>query len=160
MKAELEEFRIGDGINVGVVGAGAIPGHQERDAFMKVVDDGGMPFVKHAVNGLGGFVSLLVGVAVDVHEGVLGPVGGRLTRKRVVIGLALEVAIKPVDHFVATVGIGNGVDEHDDVFADAANHGQLGNGQAVGELDSGFGRAGLVGVESGVEVVDGPGSGD
>ena len=80
MKAELEEFRVGDGIDVGVVWTGTVPGHHEGRAFMKIVDNGGMPFVKHAVNGLGGFVSLLMGVAIDIDEGVLGPVRRRLTR--------------------------------------------------------------------------------
>ena len=160
VEAHREEFGVGDGIDVGVVGAGAVPGHHERRAFVQVVDDGGMPLVEHAVHGFGGFVGLLVGVAVDVDEGVLRPVGRRLAGERVAVGFAFEIAVEPVDHFVAAVGVGDGVDEDDDFFADAADHGLLGNREAVGEFDHGFGRSGFVGVEGGVEVIDGARGGD
>ncbi len=88
-----------------------------------------MPFVKHAMNGLGGFLGLLVGVAIDVDENIFAPVGGSLTRESVAIGLAFEVAVEPIDLFVTAIGIGNGIDEDDEIFADAANHGLFGGGE-------------------------------
>ena len=88
VKTHFQKFGVGDGIDVGVVRAGAVPGHQEGHAFVQVMDDGGMPFVKHAVDGFGGFVSLLMGVAIDVHEGVFGPVRRRHAGKRGAIGFA------------------------------------------------------------------------
>ena len=139
-----------------VVGAGAVPGHQQRDRFVQVVHDGGVPLVEHAVHRLRGLVRLLVGVAVDVDERVLRPVRRRLARQGAVVGLALQVAVEPLDHLVAAVGVGDGVDEHHDLLADAPDHGLLGDGEAVGQLQHGFGGAGLVGVERRVEVVDGP----
>ena len=88
VKTHLEKFGVGDGIDIGVVGAGAVPGQQKGDAFVKVMDHGGMPFVKHAVNGFGGFVSLLVSVTIDVHVSVFGPVRGRHARECGAIGFA------------------------------------------------------------------------
>ena len=127
---------------------------------MQIVDDRGVPLVEHAVNGFGGFVSLLVGVAVDVDEGVLRPVRGRLAGKRVAVGFAFEIAVEPVDHFVAAVGIGDWVDEDHNFLADAADHGLVRNREAICQFDHGFGGSGLVGVQSGIEVIDGARGGD
>ena len=60
---------------------------------MKIVNHGGMPFVEHAVDRFGGFLSLLVRVAIDVHENVFAPVGRGLPRERVAIRFALQVAV-------------------------------------------------------------------
>ena len=156
MKAELEEFRIGDGIDVWVVRPGTVPGHHEGRAFVKIVDNGGMPFVKHAVNGLGGFVSLLMGVTIYVDEGVFGPVRRRLARQSGPIGLTLEVAIEPLHHFVATIGIRNGIDENDELFADVADVRLVGDGESIGEFEHSFCGTGFIGMQASVEVVDRP----
>jgi len=70
MEAEGEKFSEGDGINVGVVGAGAVPGHEKWHAFMEIVDDGGVPIEEHVSDGFGGFLGELMGVAIDVHKNV------------------------------------------------------------------------------------------
>ena len=102
---------------------------------MQVVHDRGMPLMKHAVHGFCGFVRLLVGVAVDVDECVLGPVRGRLARQCVAVSFALEIAVEPVDHFVPAVGIGNGIDQHNQLFPDPADHGLLRYDQAVRKFE-------------------------
>ena len=100
--------------------------------------------MKHFVDGFGGLVGLLVGVAIDVDEGVFRPVGRRLARKRGAIGFSFQVEVKPVDDFVAPVGIGDRIDEHDEIFADSADHRLFGDGEAIGKLERGFGRTGFV----------------
>ena len=157
VKAQLQKLGVSDGIDVRVVGARAVPGHQERLAFVQIVHDGGMPIVKHAVHGLGGLVRLLVSVAIDIDEGVLRPVGRRLPGQSGAVGLAFEIAVEPLHHLVASVGIGDGVNENDEVLADALDHGLFGNCQAVGHFQHGFGGTGLVGMQGGVEVIDWPG---
>ena len=61
-------------------------------------------------------------VAVVVVEDVVAPVRRRHLGQVLVVGLALEVAVEPVDHLVAAVGLGDGVDEDDDVLADLLDH--------------------------------------
>ncbi len=121
---------------------------------MEIVNHGGMPLVEHAVDGFGGFLSLLVCVAIDVHKNVFAPVGRGLPRQRIAIRFALQVAVEPVDLLVAAVGIRNRIDEDDQIFANMANHGLIGNRKAIGQFKHGFGRASFIGVEGGVEVVD------
>src|SRR3954464_14632212 len=76
VKAQFKKFRVSDGIDVRVVGAGAVPRHQKRRAFMQIMYHRGVPVVEHAVYSLGGLVSLLMSVAVDVNESTLRPIGG------------------------------------------------------------------------------------
>jgi hypothetical protein len=160
VKAERQKLAVGDGINVGVVRAGSVPRHHQRHAFVQIVNNRRVPLVKHAMHGLGGFVCLLVSVTIDVDERILRPVGRRLARERVAVGPALEVAIEPVDHLVAAVGIGNGIDQNDDSFPDPPNHRLLRHRQSVGQLNHGLGRAGFVGMQRGVEVINGTRVGD
>ncbi len=70
VKTHFQEFAVGNRIDVGVVRAGAVPGHQERRTFVQIVHHRGMPLVKHAVDGFGGLMRLLVRVAIDIHKGV------------------------------------------------------------------------------------------
>jgi len=119
-----------------------------------------MPFVKHAVNGPSGFVSLLMGVAIYIDEGVFGPVRRRLAGGGSPIGLTLEVAIEPLHHFVAAIGIRNGIDEDDELFADASDVWLVRDREAIGEFEDGFRRAGFIGVQASIEVVDRAGGGD
>ena len=160
VEAQLEELAVGDGVDVRVVGAGAVPGEQEGNGLVQVVHDRRVVLVEHAVHGPGGLVHLLVGVAVDVHERVLRPVGRRLSGQAVEVGLALQEAVEPLHHAVAPVGVRDGVDEHHDLLADGPDHRPLRHGQAVRQLQHGLGAARLVGVQDRVQVVDGPRGGD
>src|SRR5205807_6982406 len=49
--------------------------------LVQVVDHLRVPLAEHVKHRAGGLVDLLVRVAVDVDEGVLRPVGGRLPRQ-------------------------------------------------------------------------------
>ena len=157
VKAQRQEFAEGDGIDVGIVGSGAVPGHQQRHAFVQIVHDHGVPFEEHAADGLGGLVRQLVRIAVDVHERVLGPVRRRLPRQRVPVRPALEIPVEPFDLLVAAVGIGYRIDEHHHVLADPANHGLLGNGQPISEFQHRLGGAGFVRMQRCVEIINRPG---
>ena len=157
VKAQLQKLGVSDGIDVRVVGAGAVPGHQEGFAFVQIVHDRGMPLVKHAVHGLGGLVGLLVSVTIDIDEGVLRPVGRRLPGQGGAVGFAFEITIEPLHHLVAAIGVGDGVDENHELLADALDHGLFGNRQAIRHFQHGFGGAGFVGMQGGVEIIDGPG---
>src|SRR6516164_9991468 len=103
MEAESEEFGVGDGINVGIVGARAVPTHEEGNGFVEIVNNDGMPFVEHAVNGFSGLLGLLMGVAVDIHVNVFAPIRGSLPRKSAKLSFAFEVAVEPFDLFVAAI---------------------------------------------------------
>ena len=120
---------------------------------MKIVDYRGMPFLKHAVNGPSGFVSLLMGVAIYIDERVFGPVRRRLAGGGSPIGLTLEVAIEPLNHFVAAIGIRNGIDEDDELFADASDVWLVRDREAIGEFEDGFRRAGFIGVQASIEEI-------
>ena len=148
VKTQFEKLGVGDGIDIGVVGAGAVPGYQKGHAFVKIMDHRGMPFVKHAVNGFGGFVSLLVSVAIDVHESILGPVRGRHARESGAIGFAFQIFVKPFDDFVAAIGIGHGIDQHDQIFRECAESSAFRSGEAVGEFQHRFGGAGFIGMQT------------
>jgi len=135
VKTEFQKFAVGDGVNVGVIGTCAVPGHHQGRAFVQIVHDCGMPLMKHAVHRLCGFVRLLVSITVDVHEGVSRPVGRRLAGQSGAVSFALEVAVEPVNHFVPAVGI----DQHDNLFSDLLDHWLLRYGQAVRKFEHGFG---------------------
>ena len=149
-----------DRIEVGVEGPRAVPGLQERDGFVEVVDDRRVVVEEHPGHGLRGLKGHLVRVAVVVVEDVMAPVGRRFRRQAVIVGLALEIAIEPVDLLVAAVGLGDGVDEDEDVPADPLDHRLIGHGQAVGQLHDHLGRAELRRMEGGVEVENGPARSD
>ena len=153
-KLKAKEFGVGNRIDVRIVGTGAVPTHEQRRRLVQIVHDRRMPLVEHAVHGFRGFMGLLMGVAIDIDESVLRPIRRRLARQRSEIGLALQKAVKPFDLFVASVGIGNGIDEDDKILSNTPNHRLLGNRQTIGKLEHGFGGAGLVGVQPGVEVID------
>ena len=95
-----------------------------------------------------------VAVVVVVH--VVAPVRRRLVGQVVVVRLALEVAVEPVDGLVAAVGLRHRVDQDDHVPADLLDHRLLRDGEPVRELHDHLGAARLGGVQAGVEVVDGP----
>ena len=145
-----------DRIEVDVVRPRAVPGVQQRDRLVQVVHDLRVVLVEHPVHGLRDLQRLLVRVAVVVVEDVVAPVRRRHLRQVLVVRLALEVAVEPVDHLVAAVGLGDRVDEHDHVLADLLDHGLVRDRQPVGELHDHLGAAGLRRVEAGVEVVDRP----
>ena len=48
--------------------------------------------------------------------------GRRLTRQRIAIGFAFEVAIEPLHLFVAPVRVAYRIDEHHHVLANATDH--------------------------------------
>ena len=121
---------------------------------MQVVDHCRVPVEKHPRHRFRRFVGQLVRVAVAVDKGVFRPVRRRNARQRRDIGLALEIAVEPFDHLVAPVSVQDRVDEHHRVLADAADHRLLGHREPVGQLKHRLGRARLVGVHAGVEVVD------
>ena len=110
VKAQFQHFVEGDRIDVGVVRAGAVPGHEQRDALMQVMNHRRMPVEEHPCHGLRGFERQLVRVAVAVHEGVFRPVGRRTAGQRGRIRLALEIAVEPLHHLVAAVGIEHRID--------------------------------------------------
>jgi len=100
-----------------------------------------MPLVKHAVDCFGRLVSLLMGIAIDIDEGVFGPVRRRLARQGREVRLALEKAVEPLDLLVATVGVGHGIDEDHEVLPNAPDHRLLRSCQAIGQFKDGFRRA-------------------
>ena len=154
VKAHLEELAGDDGVQVGVVGAGSVPGLEEGEGLVQIVNDRRVIVPEHAVDGLRQLLGLLVGVAVGVHEDVSPPVGWRLAGQAVVVGLAFQVAVEPVHHFGSPIGVRNRIDEHHHPFADPADHRLLGDRQPVGELQDRFRAARLIGVETGIDVED------
>ena len=76
MEAQRQELGVGDRIDVGVVGTRAVPRHEQWHRLVQVVHDRRMPLVEHAVDCFSGFVRLLMRVAIDVDEGVFGPIRG------------------------------------------------------------------------------------
>ncbi len=155
---EAQRLELGerDRIDVRVVRPGAVPRHEQRDALVQVVHDGGMPLEEHARDRARFCVHELMRVAIDVHERVLRPVRRRQARQRVAICLALEEAIEPFDDFVAPIGVRHRVDQHDQVLAHALDHRLLRDGQPVSQLQHGFRGAGFVRMQGSVEIVDRP----
>src|SRR5262249_26272000 len=127
VEAERKKLGESNGVDVGIVGAGAVPAYQKRRPFVQVVDDGGMPVKKHTGDGFGGFLGELVGIAVDVHKDVFTPVGRGFAREPGTISFAFEIAIKPFDLFVAAIGVGDWIDQDNQIFTDAADHGLIGD---------------------------------
>jgi len=96
-KGHGEEFVDEDRIEVVVPGPRAVPGLEEGNGFMEIVDDGGVEIEKHPGHGPGKFQGLLMGVAVVVVEDVLAPVGWRNRRQTVRNPfLPFEKSVKPV----------------------------------------------------------------
>ena len=157
VKAQRQEFAEGDGVDVGIVGTGAVPGHEQRHALVQVVHDHGMPIEEHPADGLGGLVRELVRIAVDVHERVLGPVRRRLPRQRVPVRPALEIPVEPLDLLVAAVRIGYRIDENDHLLAYPANHGLIGNGEPISEFQHRLRGARLIRMQRCVEIIERPG---
>ena len=160
VQAHLEEFVRDDRIEVRVVRARAVPGLQQRDAFVQVVDDGRVIAEEHPVHGARERFGLLMRVAIGVHEHVLAPVGRRLPRQGGIVGLALEEPVEPVGHLVAAVRVRHRVDQDDDARPDLPDHRLIGDRQPVRQLHHHLGAAGFVGVQRRVEVVNGSGAGD
>ncbi len=160
VEAHLEELAGDDGVEVRVVGAGAVPRLEQGDRLVEVVDHRRVVLVEHVVDGTRHAESLLVGVAVDVDVHVLVPVRRRLAGQRLVVGLPFQVAVEPVGHLVATVGLRDRVDQDHHVLPDGLDHRLLRDGQPVRQLHPHLGAAGLVGVETAVEVVDRAGASD
>ena len=63
--------------------------------------------------------------------------------------------VKPFDHFVAAVGIGDGIDQHDEISCGCPGSWLFGGGQAIGQFEHRFGGTGFVGMQRGVEIIDG-----
>jgi hypothetical protein len=160
VEAQLQTLVVGERVDVLVDRPGAVPGHEQRHALVHVVDHLRMPGPHHAEHGLGGRVHLLVRIAVDVDKGVFRPVGRCLPRQPAQVGPALEIAVEPFDLLVAAVGIGDRVDEHHELLANAPDQRLLRNREAIGELERRLGGAALIGVQPGVDVVDRAGGGD
>ena len=156
VKAHLQALVVTHGIDVVVDWTGAVPGDEKRDAFVQIVHDLRMPLEEHALHRLGGLVRELNGVTIDVDHGVARPVGRRLARQGGAVRLAFQESVEPFHLLVAAVGIRDRIDQYHDVLADAPDHGLLGHGEAVGELEHGFGRAGFVRMQRGVEIIDRP----
>src|SRR6266480_3295306 len=154
MEAQLEAFGVSERIDILVDRPGAIPGHQQRHALVQIVDHLRMPLTEHAEHRLGGLVNLLVRVAVDVDEGVLRPVGRRLSRQARELRPALEKAVEPLDLLVAPVGIRDRVDQHHQILAYAPDHRLLRYRQPIGQLQHRLRGSGLIRVKRRVEVVD------
>ena len=152
----LEPLGDRDRIEVHVVRAGAVPRVEQRDRLVEVVHGRRVVVVEHPVDGLRQLQGLLVRVAVVVVEDVEAPVRRRSLGQVLPVGLALEVAVEPVDGLVPAVGLRDRVDENDQVLADVADHRLLGDGEPVGELHHHLRAAGLGRVEPRVEVVDRP----
>ena len=152
----LEPLPDRDRVQVRVVRARAVPDVEERDRLVQIVHGLRVVVVKHPVHGLGQLQRLLMRVAVVVVEDVVPPVGRRPLRKVVVVGLALQVPVEPVDGLVPAVRLGDRVDQDDQVLADVLDHRLLRDGQPVRQLHDHLGAAGLGRVQAGVEVVDRP----
>ena len=108
---------------------------------MQVVHDRGVPLevpVEHVLHG----DLRIVDVTVVVVEDVLAPVG-RAARRGTFVGLVDLVAVIPVDHAVATVGLDHGVDGHDHVLANPPIHRGVVGHEAIREFHQHLGRASL-----------------
>ncbi len=159
-EGHLEELVDEDRIEVVIVRARAVPGMEERDTLVEVVDDGRVEAEEHPGHGPRQLEGLPVCVAVVVMENVMTPVGRGDRRQAVEIRLPLEVAVEPIHHLVSAVRLGFRVDEDDDARPDPLDHRLVGYRQAVGELHDHLGAPGLGRMEAGVEVVDRAGRGD
>ena len=140
-------------VEVRVVGPGAGPDRQERHRLVQVVDHERQPAHRRVLRRARERELPLDAVAVVVVAHVLAPVGRRQRRQVVVVGLALQVAVEPLDHAVAAVRLGRRVDEHDQLVADLADVGLLRDGEPVRQLHQHLGGAGLRGVQAAVEQV-------
>ena len=143
------------GVEVRAVGPGARPDRQQGDGLVQVVDHDRVPAQVRVLGGAGQGELPLDAVAVVVVPHVLAPVGGGDGRQVLVVRLALEVPVEPVDHAVAAVGLRHGVDEDDHAVADLADVGRFRDGQPVRELHQHLGRARLPRVQAAVEHVEG-----
>ncbi len=156
VEAHFQALVVGERVDVFVGRSRAVPSDQQRDAFVQIVHDGRMPVEEHALDRLGRLMGQLSGISIDVDECVLGPVGRRLPRQRRTIGFPFQEPVEPFDLLVAAVRIRHRIDEHDQVLADPPDHRLLGNSQAIGELQHCLGGARLVGVQTGIEIVNRP----
>ncbi len=68
VKAHFQALIIAYGIDVIVDRPRAVPGDEQRHAFMQIVHHRRMPVEEHALHGLGGLVRELNGIAVDVDH--------------------------------------------------------------------------------------------
>ncbi len=145
----------GDGIERGIVGAGAGGGVEIGLGFVEVVEDGGVP-LEHAGGDVLGEVEVLAhAVAVVIVRDVLAPVHERGARL-----FGFLAVVVGVDGLVAAVGFDDGGDEDDGVVADGLDEGGVLDDEAVGELDEHLRAAGLGRVDAGGDPVDGLGSVD
>ncbi len=160
MEAHLQELAGHDWIEMGIVGPGAVPGLEQGDGFMQIMDDRRMVVKEHPENSPGHRHGLLVGVAVDVDVDIVAPVGRRLPGKSVIIGPALEIPIEPVHHLFVAVRLRDRVDQDHHLPADLLDHGQVGYRQTISQLHTHLGAPGLVGMEPGIEVIDRAGTGN
>ena len=160
VKTHGEALVIADRIDVLVGGIGTVPGHEQRDALVQIVNHDRVPFEEHAAHRLRRRVRELVGIAIDVDHRVLRPVGRRLARQIREHRSALEKSIEPFDLLVASVRVHDGVHQDDQILAHAPDHRLIGNGEPVRELQHRLRRAGFIGVQTGVQVVERPRRGD
>ena len=152
--AEFLPFVGEGGIDPGVVGAvadGVVV--EERDGFMQVVQHLGVPVEIGVEDVAGEIEGHGHGVAVVVMGDVMAPVE---KVRPFLVGVRL-VPLVDVDHAVAAIDFDDGGDEDDHVGADVLDVRRVVDGQAIGELHQGGGRAGFRRVNGAGDVVDGPG---
>ncbi len=146
--SEQPPFVDGDGVERGVVGAGAGGDVEVGLRLVQIVQDGGVPF-EHALGEVLGDLQILAhAVAIVVVLHVLAPV-----HQRQALAGALVVVIG-IDLAFAAVHFDHGGDEGDGVVADGLDERGLFHDQAVGELDQHFGSAGFGRVYAAVGPVE------
>ena len=147
----------GDGVEPGVVGAGARRDVEVGDGLVEVVHDEGVEVEEDLHDVLAQLEGQAEVVAVVVVRDVLAPVEEPVGD----VGLGvLALGHGHVDLLVAAVGLEDGGDERDGVLADGLDEGRLVDGDAVGELHEHLDGARLAGVEAAGGPVDRLGLGE
>ena len=139
-----------DGVEPGVIGAGAGRGVEVRHGLVQVVEDLRVPFQKGLHHHIRQRQCQAHRVAVVVVGHVLAPVH---QPRRLLARVRLAVAID-VDHPVPAVDLHDGCDQDDQVLADRLDVCRVFDGEPVGQLHEHLGRAGLRRVDRAGEPVE------
>ncbi len=142
-----------DGVEPGVVGAGAGRCVEVRHGLVQVVEDLRVPCQEGLHHHLRQRQGQAHRVAVVVVGHVLAPVD---QPRHLLARIRLPVAID-VDHPVPAVNLHDGRDQDDQVLADRLDVRRVFDGEPVGQLHEHLGRAGLRRVDRAGEPVERPG---
>ena len=145
-----------DGIQPGIVGAGAGHDVKIRDGLVEIVHDRGMPVEESLEHVAGEGQADAKIVAVIVVGNVVTPPDEGIGR---LVGVLFVLRVD-VHHTVVAIGFDDGSDQHDCIAADFLDEGCVFHSETVGEFHEHLWSAGFGRVDAAVSPVNGLAFGD